>query len=545
LAYKKEQEDTNLIMIQFFPTDRVILLPGLKTMEVSAVQLARFKELYDLGIIDIPIGRRKDGYVEVFTACEFVEAVKKISEIREIQVDVRDFNEEQIAEVYCLKYPLQSQVENLTQQGFILENHLFLKNLKVSQVIKAFHSEGIPYTRQYANLLTGFAQSPTWLQGVIQTYPRLKSLPSKLLPFASYKDFWNCLKDSLSKQAENLSKITSRQFNQLLSFFKPMLCKGQEEEACRLLANSSIQDLVEQQSFLSTVASPLPSTTCNDLHDEALPPKSLVEHVLEEHFAKSQEIQKIHNFHFSRTTRKGFSPLNETRGRYWNVVIGADGEIKPFYIGEMLARGVFSADGLKTYLDQISEYKELEADYLTLLPTAPDNPYIENHPHPPKSFSTVVEYKSQRVSPHKGQVAFDCEKINSSQFWSTLHAAIDDMNKIRVIEIKGISPNIALKLGLNVVDGQVLWFPSAPVSIPHLSEGVIYPKYLICTSMDETLLTPHTPGKILSLVPLESGPPAIECQFPDKNRVLPLNSVRLHPKDQLKIERATQNRARN
>jgi hypothetical protein len=444
---------------------------------------------------------------------------------------------------------LQSQVENLTQEGVILQNHLLLKNLNVSQVMKKFHSQGVPYTRQYANLLTGFAQSPSWLQGVIQTYPRLKSLPSKLIPFASYKDFaesfWNSLKDSFSTQAENLSKVTSRQLNQLLSFFKPMLREGQEEEACRLLANSNIQDLVEQHSFLAAVAPPVSSAPCNDLQDDDLPQKSLVEHVLEEHLEKGQEIQKIHNFYFSRITRKGFSLLNETRGRYWNLVIGTDGEIKPSFIGNLLDRGVFSADGLKTYLDQISEYKELDADYLALLETAPNNPYVKNYPLSPKSSSTVVEYKSQRVSPHKGQVAFDCETINMSQFWSTIHAAIEDMNRIRVIEIKGITPNIALKLGLNVVNGQVLWFPSAPVVTPPLSEGVIYPKFLICTSMDETLLTPHTPGKILSLVPLESGPPAIECQFPDKNRILPLNSVRLHPKDRLRIERAAQNRARN
>jgi len=582
-------------MIQYFSTDRVILLPGIQSRELSPIQLDGYKKLFELGIFETPVGRLKDGYVQVASSCEFLQAVKQSPEIQEIQVDVRDFNDEQMVNVYEFTYPLQSPVENLTHQGVILRDHLALKNLNVSQVIKAFRSEGSSYTRQYAKLLTGFAQSPSWLQGVIRTYPRLKSLPSKLIPFASYTDFWSCLEDSFSTNAENLSKVTSRHLNQLLAFFKPMLHEGQEEEACRFLATSSLQDLIEKHTFPPAAASRAPSPICddleddtfsgksifeeevyslpptsnlqnseeqdsflpvlpplipsepgNDLHDEELPQKSLGEQVLEEHVSKEEEVQEIHGFHFSRKTKKGFSLINETRGLYWNIVVATNGEIKPFYVGELLFRGVASTPALKEYLEQFSEYKELEADLFTLIATAPNNPYIKNGPQKSKPSSPPVPYKAQRISAHKGQITVDGSKGNHrSQLWSAFHAGIEDMNKLKEVEIQGITSEQAVALGLNIVDGRFLWFPSDPVSFPPLSEGVVYPKFLLCRSMDRTLITPDTPAKIVSFVPLESGPPAIECQFSDKNRVLPMNSLHIHSKDRLAIEQAAQNRARN
>jgi|GEM_PF-4051361 hypothetical protein len=532
-------------MINFFPTTSVVVMPSLKTTEVSAVRLARYRRLFELGIFEIPIGRPKDGYVEVFTSCEFVEAVKKFPEIQEIQVDIRDFNDDHIANIYDLKYPLQSQVENLAQQGAILQNHLALKDLNLSDVVKASYSEGGSYTRQYANSLIGLAQSPSWLQQVINTHPRLKSLPSKLLAFAAYKDFveafWSCFKDSYASDPENLSKVTIRQFNQLMALFKPMLRQGHEQEACRLLANSSIQQLVKEYSFSPVADSPVAETTCNVLQDYDF--RQQIE--VHPDIAHYKKLQSVRQFHYTRLTRKGFSHLNEARAHYWNLVISPFGNIKPSFIFQMSERGVYNPAKLQQYLDQISEYKELEADYLTLSDIAPNNPYAEGSPLQSKSPSSVVGYKAKRSGPHQAQVSFEPqEQLKSQEFWSTLQAAIEDLSKINEIEIKGVAPSLAASLGLNVSRGKVFWYPSLPIHLPALpiAEGVVHPAFLICTSMDETLLTPHTPGKNLGLVPLESGPPAIRCQFPDQIRVLPLSSVLLHPNDQLNIEQALKNR---
>jgi hypothetical protein len=529
-------------MIKFFPVTSVMLMPGIKAAEISSAQLARYRKYIELGIFETPIGRlNKDGHVEVASSCEFVQAVKTFPEIQGIDVDVRDFNDGQMVEIYEVVYPLQSQMENLAHQGVILQNHLSLKNLKVSQIIKAkaFPSESSPYTRQYANSLIGLAQAPSWVHSAIQTHPRLKTLPSKLLVLAFYQDFveafWNCLKDSFSSDPENLSHVTTRQFNHLLAIFKPMLLQGQEQEASRILSTTSIQDLVEQHSV---------SLTSDFTRDELQannPRQQIKDHPDIGHYKKLQE---SHQFYYTRLTRKGFSPLNEARARYWNLVVGPFGNIKPSFISSMSERGVYNPAKLQQYLDQISEYKELEADYLTLSDIAPNNPYAESYLLQSKSPSGAVAYKAKRNGPHKAQVSFEPhEQLKSQEFWSTLQSAIEDLSRINEIEIKGLEPSLAASLGLNVSGRKVFWYPSLPIHLPPLpTEGSVHPAFLICTSQDETLLTPNTSGKNLGLVPLESGPPAIRCQFPDQIRVLPLDSVLLHPNDQLKMKQASQDR---
>jgi hypothetical protein len=522
-------------MIKFFPVTDVMLMPGIKATEISSAQLARYRKYIELGIFETPIGRlNHDGQVEVVTSCEFVEAARTFPEIQGIHVDVRDFNDDQMVELYEVGYPLQSQIENLAHQGVILQNHLSLKNLKVSQVIK----EGGPYTRQYANSIIGLAQAPSWLHGAIQTHPRLKTLPSKLLVFAPYKvfveAFWTFLKDSFSLDPENLSHVTSRQFNQLLAFFKPLLRQGQEQEACHILSTTSIRDLVDQHSFSRT------SDSTGDQLQANNPRQHIKDHPDIGHYKK---LQKAHQFYYTRLTRKTFSPLNEARARYWNLVVGPFGNIKPSFISSMSERGVYNPAKLQQYLDQISEYKELEADYLTLSDVAPNNPYAESYLIQTNT-PAAVAYKAKRNGPHKAQVSFEPqEQLKSQEFWSTLQAAIEDLSRINEIEIKGLEPSLASSLGLNVSGGKVFWYPSLPIHLPPLpAEGTVHPAFLICTSQDEILLTPNTSGKNLGLVPLGSGPPAITCQFPDQIRVLPLDSVLLHPNDQLKMKQATQDR---
>jgi hypothetical protein len=532
-------------MIKFFPLTDVVLMPGIKATEISSAQLARYRKYIELGIFETPIGRlNHDGQVEVVTSCEFVEAVRTFPEIQGIHVDVRDFNDDQMVELYEVAYPLQSQIENLAHQGVILQNHLSLKNLKVSQVIKAkaFPSEGGPYTRQYANLLIGHALAPSWLHSAIQTHPRLKSLPSKLLVFAPYKDFaeafWNFLKDAFSSEPENLSKVTIRQFNQLLALFKPLLRGGQEQEACRLLTVSSIQQLLEECSIsISTCPAP---TSSNLRDDESSQP--IYSHPEIGHYKKLQHIRR---FHYTRLTRKGFSHLNEVRARYWNLVIDSFGNIRPSFISHMSDRGCYNPVKLQEYLDQISEYKELEADLLSLSEMAPNNPYAEPSPLQSKLPPNALPYKSKLTSPNKAQVSIEyTEEFKSQEFWSTLQSAIEDLTTINEIEIKGIPPSLASSLGLNVIGGKVYWYPSLPIYLPPqpIARGTVHPAFLICTSQDETLLTPQTPGKNLGLVPFASGPPAVRCQFPDQLRVLPLKSVILHPQDLLDLEQSSQNK---
>jgi hypothetical protein len=518
-----------------------IMLRGAPTQE----QIDRYQELSLLfpqtkGVSTIPVGRQNaQGEVEIASHCDvlvvFQHLARQDSQFQHIPVILGNYTDEEMVKIHQSTHPVLAPVEALVEQGRVLESHRALENATLSGFVKTLRSKG--FTKQYTNSLIAIAQSPSWLHGAIQTYPKLKSVPSKLLPFSPYKDFveafWSCLKNSLSSNPETARMLTIRQFNQLLAFFKLMLLQGQEQEACHILSTTSIQDLVEQNSSTS-------NSTCDELggNDSGQQSKDRPD------IARYRQLQKVRQFHYTRLTRKGFSPLNEARARYWNLIISPLGNIKPSFISSMSERGIYNPQKLQQYLDQISEFKELESDFLTLSDIAPNNPYAESSELQLKSPSSLVGYNAKRNGPHKAQVSLDSPgQLKREELWSTLQAAIEDLNIINEIEIKGLAPGLASSLGLNVSRGKVFWYPSLPIHLPPLpTEGAVHPAFLICTSQDETLLTPHTSGKILGFVPLESGPPAIECQFPDKNRILPLKSVLLHPKDQLKIEQPSQNR---